>query len=235
MSQGIFTSHNPEIDIHQIKTEVADLCSLHIAPLCRYAASLTNKKDLIGDAIQETFLRYFILKAGGRKIGNPRRWLMSVLGKLIRKRCREEDRLILSNEWNIQDEPDITDPEKEKDTDTAYLNTLNSLSRHERECLWLSVQGYEYKDIASITRMRNAEVGRVLNRVLEHFRKAGLLTPHHQVVSDGPMDTYCMIAELRHFLAELQYRRRVKRRVYAYLACLGLLSAVAAAAAVLIK
>jgi len=57
----------------------------------------------------------------------------------------------------------------------AFQSALASLSRRERECLQLRLEGFGYDEIARILQIRPGTVGALLARCLKKLRKAGLL------------------------------------------------------------
>src|SRR5260370_10737212 len=70
----------------EIEGEVVTLHEQFAENLFRYAASISDDNDLAHDAVQETFLRYFVQRQYGRQIGNPRAWLYQVLRNYLRDR-----------------------------------------------------------------------------------------------------------------------------------------------------
>jgi DNA-binding CsgD family transcriptional regulator len=112
---------------------------------------------------------------------------------------------------------------------------MASLSNRERECLQLRVEGYVYEELAHIMQIRKGVVGALLSRALKNFRNSEALIEQRYNRSRDATDTYSLISQLRLALAETQYRRRIQHRIWAYVFALGLLTAAAALAAVLMK
>jgi DNA-directed RNA polymerase specialized sigma24 family protein len=57
------------------EAEIVQLYAEHAANLKRHAANIVRCDDLAGDAVQETFMRYFAERSFGRAIAHPRAWL----------------------------------------------------------------------------------------------------------------------------------------------------------------
>ena len=58
----------------ELESEVAAAYQQHAAGLLRYAGSLASNHEEARDAVQETFLRFFVERNYGRAIANPRAW-----------------------------------------------------------------------------------------------------------------------------------------------------------------
>ena len=142
----------------------------YAAELLRYAASLTRSADLARDAVQETFLRYFIERRYGRAIENPRAWLHQVL----RNHCFHLLKTAAMNreaEGNIEDVADQRpDPEralrhKEMDRDVAA-----ALTGRELDCFRLRAGGLGYAEIGEFMGVRAGTVGALLARAQKKLR-----------------------------------------------------------------
>jgi RNA polymerase sigma factor (sigma-70 family) len=225
---------NSDINQEQIEAEVLELCRQHMAPLTRYAASLTKQKSIIHKAMQDTFLRYFFTRMGGGRVENPRAWLARVLRNDILDRCRKSKLMLPLADTGIS----IRLPQEEElveSQDKAFRRAMASLSYRERECLQLRVEGYVYEELAHIMQIRKGVVGALLSRALRNFRNSEALAEQPYNRSRDTTDTFSLISQLRLALAETQYRRRIQHRIWAYVFTLGLLTAAAALAAVLMK
>lgn len=218
----------------KIEAEVMELCRRHMAPLFRYAASLTKQKSIIHKAMQDAFLRYFFTRIGGGRVENPRAWLARVLRNDIIDRCRKSRLMLPLTESGsglcIPQEEELIEVQ-----DKAFRRAMASLSHRERECLQLRVEGYVYEELASIMQIRKSIVGDLLSRALRNFRNSEAIKEQRFYWSRDTTDTYNLISQLRLALAETQYRKRIQHRIWAYVFTLGLLTAAAALAAVLMK
>ncbi len=231
MPRDKITNHNIRVGQAIIEAEVIELCGEHAASLCRYAASLTKRKTIIQEAMQKAFLHYFAAKMNGKHMDNPRTWLTCALRNCIMNCIRKSHLAVASG---TEDSPAELQDTADGPND-VFERTLVALSAHERECLWLRIEGYMYDEIAQIMQIKKNAVGSLLARALRHFRKAGECALQRRNTGVDSVETYDVIAHLRFTWADTQYRKRVKNRVWAYLFGLGLLTAATALAAVLMK
>ena len=67
----------------KIDQEVIDHYAHHGPSLLRYAIAIAGDGGHAQDALQETFLRYFVARSEDRQIANPKAWLFRVLRNYI--------------------------------------------------------------------------------------------------------------------------------------------------------
>jgi len=162
------------LDLHaQLETEVVALYELHAAGLARHAAALAHSDDLAGDAVQETFLRYFVERSYGRAIEYPRAWLYQVLRNYVFDRLTSAS---ATRELGDQDLSGFTDPGGDPEIRAHRSEIADkiaaSLSVRERECLSLRSEGFSYIEIAGFMRLRTGTVGALLARAHQKIRNA---------------------------------------------------------------
>jgi DNA-directed RNA polymerase specialized sigma24 family protein len=216
-------------DAARLEAESLELCRRHLDALLRYATALTARTSAIEDAVEHAFVSYFAARMRGREVGAARIWLARAVRNQIRS-------LVGAGEDPGGLPPDAQ-PERGS-TDTRhrlFRRTLASLPRCQRECVRLRIEGYACAEIASILRIRKGKVGALIFRGFRHFHESGVLAPMPPTWRGGFRDTFLLIAHLRYLWEESRYRRRVQKRVYAYLLLLGLATAAAAVAAVLMQ
>jgi len=63
----------------QLEQELVRLHREYASELSRFAASFSQDDDVVCEAIQNAFLRYFIERRYGRQIDNARSWLYHLL------------------------------------------------------------------------------------------------------------------------------------------------------------
>ena len=225
---------NPKIDHAQIEAEVMELCHQHIASLSRYAASLTKQRSVIHGSMREVFQRYFFTRMGGGNVDNPRVWLARALRDCVIARLRKAS-MMLDLDSGSHAATFRRKEEAADDQDRAFRLALASLSERERECLQLRIEGFVFSELAHIMQIRRGTVGSLLSRALTNFREAEAMErrPHDERRNNA--DTYNLISQMRLALAETQYQRRIQRRIWTYVFALGLLTAAAALATVLMK
>jgi RNA polymerase sigma-70 factor (ECF subfamily) len=140
--------------------------------LIRYASSISHNVDLAAEAVQETFLRYFLHRQQGETIANARAWLFKVLRNLmidaVRKRSGsthvpiEDASELQCSDSNALEALEFADL-------TARLTKL--LSPRELECVQLRAEGLKYEEIASALEVSVASVRTALARAMEKLRR----------------------------------------------------------------
>ncbi len=149
----------------------------HASELTRYAVGLAHSDDLAADAVQETFLRYFVERSYGRVIENPRAWLYQVLRHYLFERMNSPSS---TREVGRDDLSDMSDPghgpEDLVRRSEIAREIAASLSNRERECLELRSEGFSYGEIADILGIRIGTVGALLARAHQKVRSAAIRT-----------------------------------------------------------
>ena len=150
----------------ELQQEVADLYKLHAGELLRFAESLTRQGGLAHDAVQETFLRYFIERRYGRHIEKPRTWLYTVMRNYLQRRMGSPEERFSAQSGNVDSlASDDSDPEALVLRAEAARNIVAGLSNRERQCLDLRLDGLGYAEIAETLGVRPGTVGALLARV----------------------------------------------------------------------
>lgn len=158
----------PGPSLQDLEAQAVQLYRAQSAGLYRYAVALTRDRALAEDAIQETFLRYFVTCKEGRTIANPRAWLYHVLHNLLM-----DDRKRLGIRASTGLEAVVThadrrhDPEERLHGEELSLELRESLSGREMECLQLRIEGLGYREIADVLKIRPGTVGALLARALK--------------------------------------------------------------------
>lgn len=138
--------------------------------LTAYAFRLTSNVGLAQDAVQETFLRFFLVRMQGEIIRNPSAWLHRVAHNYICETVRSsavQACVTLDEEalGRMQVAPEIGNVEWEQ----AFRNLL---APREFECLQLRSEGFDYTEIADAMSIRPGTVGALLHRVGQKMRLA---------------------------------------------------------------
>lgn len=135
-----------------------------------YAFRLTSNVGLAQDAVQETFLRFFLVRMQGETIRNPSAWLHRVAHNYICETVRSSavqacvslDEKALGR---MQVAPETGNVEWEQ--------TFRSLlAPREFECLRLRSEGLDYIEIADAMSIQSGTVGSLLHRVGRKLRVA---------------------------------------------------------------
>jgi RNA polymerase sigma-70 factor (ECF subfamily) len=143
----------------------------HAASLLRYAETLTRRRDMCRDAVQEVFLRYFAERRYGIHVDNPRAWLYRVLHNHLLDRV---GRAALKYEVSAQGAEDVPDGQADaqmqlEQTETAK-EIASRLSPRELDCLRLRAEGFSYQEIAQVLGVRLGTVGALMPRVYSKLR-----------------------------------------------------------------
>jgi RNA polymerase sigma-70 factor, ECF subfamily len=136
--------------------------------LTSYARRLTPDVGLAQDAVQETFLRFFLVRMQGETIRNPSAWLHRVAHNYICESVRSSAvRACVSLDeealGKAQVAPEIAGFEWEE----VFKNLL---APREFECLRLRTEGLDYREIAQAMSIRPGTVGALLHRVGRKIR-----------------------------------------------------------------
>ena len=156
----------------ELEAEIVQLYSDHAANLKRHAAGIVRCDDLAGDAVQETFMRYFAERSYGRAIDHPRAWLYQVLRHYLFDRMAGNP----AAEPRGDSLEGIADPGSDPEARVRHSEMAGviaaSLSIRERECLGLRSEGFSYLEIAGIMGLKIGTVGALLVRAHNKIRSA---------------------------------------------------------------
>lgn len=156
----------------ELNTEVAALYGEYASELIRYAVSMLRSPEAAGDAVQETFLRYFVERSYGRLVDNPRAWLYRVLRNHILDRLDAASVRREVAPGNAFDMPDRGDgPEAQVWHGQMARRLVSALSPRETECLRLRADGSSYEEIAETLGVQCGTVSALLTRVYKKLRE----------------------------------------------------------------
>lgn len=136
--------------------------------LVSYARRLTSDAALAQDAVQETFLRFFLVRLQGETIRNPSAWLHRVAHNYI---C-ETVRCSVVRACISLDEEALEKAQMAPETaNVEWEQTFRSLlAPRELECLRLRTEGLDYAEIAAAMSIRPGTVGVLLHRAGQKIR-----------------------------------------------------------------
>ena len=100
-----------------IEAEVVGLYEAHAAGLFAYAQNLSTDRELSRDAVQETFLRYHVVRTRGEVIRDPRPWLFRVLRNFMVDQARDH-----TSKETTSLEAALALPDQRQDVETTYRN-----------------------------------------------------------------------------------------------------------------
>jgi len=155
-----------------LESEAVRLYRANSAGLFRYALTMTRDRQLAEDAIQESFLRYFLACQEGRIILHAKAWLYQVLRNLVLDdRKRPGFRACIGLEAALGRADASQDPEASLQRDELSDSLHRALSPREMECLQLRVEGLAYEEIARVLGIQPGTVGALLARALKKTQR----------------------------------------------------------------
>jgi RNA polymerase sigma-70 factor (ECF subfamily) len=154
--------------VQQVRQETLQAYREYAEALERHARRLTRDSALAQDAVQETFLRFFLSRMQGEEIRHPSAWLHRVAHNYICETARSAAvRAVVA-----------LDAEAEAALSTEPENFVGEwgeaarrvLAPREWECVQLRVEGFDYTEIAAEMAIRPGTVGTLLHRAAEKLR-----------------------------------------------------------------
>lgn len=160
------------MDAQRAREETIQAYQLHSGVLLAYAHRLTRDDALAQDAVQETFLRFFLALVQGESIQNTRAWLHRVAHNYICETLRSATvRTAVSledaGEDRLRDERNTPGSDRAGDWIEAARQLL---APREWQCVQLRAEGFDYTEIATELAIRPGTVGSLLHRATEKLR-----------------------------------------------------------------
>ena len=138
--------------------------------LTSYARRLTSDVGLAQDAVQETFLRFFLVRMQGETIRNSSAWLHRVAHNYICETVRSSAvQACVSLDEEALGKAQVLPETASVEWEDTFRNLL---APREFECLRLRTEGLDYIEIADAMSIRPGTVGAVLHRVGQKMRLA---------------------------------------------------------------
>ena len=138
--------------------------------LTSYARRLTSDEGLAQDAVQESFLRFFLARMQGETIRNSSAWLHRVAHNYICEKVRSSAvQAVVSLDEEALGKAQVAPQTGDVEWEQAFKNLL---APREFECLRLRTEGLDYTEIAAAMSIRPGTVGALLHRVGRKMRLA---------------------------------------------------------------
>jgi RNA polymerase sigma factor (sigma-70 family) len=157
-----------------LEEELAELYRKHSTALLRYGSLFAPANEAARDAVQETFLRYFLERRSGRAIANPAGWLYVVMRNYLLGRLKRDSQ---AHEVADTDLEHLPAPQRDPEAMVAHSEFTHRLAGlltvREMECVTLRAGGLSYQEIADAMAVRPGTVGAVLARVQKKLRPEG--------------------------------------------------------------
>ena len=152
-----------------LRQETLEVYRHHSGALTSYARRLTSDPALAQDAVQETFLRFFLVRMQGEIIRNSSAWLHRVLHNYICETVRSS----AVQACVALDEETLGKAHAEPETgNIEWEDAFKAmLAPREFECLRLRTEGLDYVEIANAMSIRPGTVGALLHRVGQKMRQ----------------------------------------------------------------
>ena len=157
---------------HQLDQELSCLYRATANQLFRYAVLLTRDPSLAQDAVQETFLRYYVQRRRS-EIPEERAWLFRVLRNYVidqQKSVGAKKAVNLDAAYGYVDK--TQSPHRVFECSEAMQLVVGVLSPREYQCLQLRAEGFSYREIGGILAIESGTVGALLARGSEKIRRA---------------------------------------------------------------
>jgi RNA polymerase sigma-70 factor (ECF subfamily) len=156
-----------------IEHEIRGIYQQDAAGMLRYAMSLAGSRQAAQDAVQEAFLRFFIVRSGGQEIRHPKAWLFRVLRNHVLDQMKAGSR----NEIGLESLVNSPGPGRDPEAEYARFELLRralrtALSPRETECVRLRAEGLQYEEIAGVLSIQPGTVGALLARAHKKIRQA---------------------------------------------------------------
>ena len=157
------------MDAQSAREDTIRAYQMHAGVLLGYAHRLTRDEALAQDAVQETFLRFFLALMQGEGIQNARAWLYRVAHNYICETLRSATvRTAVSledaGEDRLRDERSMPGADRAADWFDAARQLL---APREWQCVQLRAEGFDYTEIATRLEIRPGTVGSLLHRASE--------------------------------------------------------------------
>jgi RNA polymerase sigma-70 factor, ECF subfamily len=172
MSAGIVWRAREEpvqpIDAESVRQETLEAYRVLAVPLGAYARRLTADTALAQDAVQETFLRFFLARMQGEDIRNLSAWLHRVMHNYI---CQCVRSSAVRSCVALEDAPPAALCAAPV---TAFAEWEEAVERllapRECQCLRLRTEGLDYTEIAARMDISPGTVGALLHRAVRKLR-----------------------------------------------------------------
>lgn len=153
-----------------LRQETLEVYRDHSGALTSYARRLTSDVGLAQDAVQETFLRYFLVRMQGDTIRNPSAWLHRVVHNFIVETVRSSAvQACVALDEGVLEKAQVQPETGSVEWEDAFRAML---APREFECLKLRTEGLDYVEIADAMSIRPGTVGALLHRVGQKMRVA---------------------------------------------------------------
>lgn len=140
----------------------------------RFVFRLTGNGDETGDIVQEAFLRLYNHLISGTNLENPKAWIFRTAANICFDNFRRngrykrilEEELIFSNHEKSTEEKLVEKEEKD-----LIRDGLMKLPERDKVVLLLFQDGFSYKDMAQVLKVKKGSIGKILSRAIDKLYK----------------------------------------------------------------
>jgi len=160
------------MDAQGAREKTIEAYQLHAGVLLAYTHRLTADEALAQDALQETFLRYFLALMQAEDIRNARAWLYRVAHNYVcetLRSARVRTAVPLEDAGEERRRDDRSMPGADRAAEWIEV-ARQLLAPREWQCVQLRAEGFDYTEIATVLAIRPGTVGSLLHRATEKLR-----------------------------------------------------------------
>ncbi len=139
-------------------------------PLARYAHRLVGDPETARDVVQDCFLR--LCKQRPAKVeDHVRQWLFTVCRNRSLDHLRKTGRMDLLEDREVITKTTPANQAEQREERDLVATSIKRLPHRQRELLHLKfIEGFSYRQIASITKLSVSNVGFILHTALKTLR-----------------------------------------------------------------
>lgn len=171
VTDGVVVSKRATPLAEQAQREVGALYEERAEEFLHYAMALAHDEELARDAVQESFMRYFVALCGGDKIVAPRAWIYRVMHNYLLDRIKEAN---CHHEYHVRQRLSYG-PNQDIEGECfrhEFLRLIRTaLTAREYDCFRLRTQGMRYEEIAATLNLASGTVGSMVHRAMRKLRK----------------------------------------------------------------
>lgn len=159
------------MDAERARQETVEAYEAYGSAVLGYALRLTHNDALAQDALQETYLRFFLALMHDEPIRNCRAWLHRVAHNYICDTVRAAaERTSVSLEEIGGDVVEDRGSQPAAQFVDWFQGLRQTLAPRELQCIELRAEGLDYTEIAAKLSLRPGTVGALLHRAAEKLR-----------------------------------------------------------------
>ena len=157
--------------VEDAQRKVADLYMERGEEFLRYASALSRDQDLVKDALQEAFMRYFVALCRSETVSSPRAWIYRVLHNYLIDQMKERRRERDSHPAHALVSRQDQQIERECFEHELIAQIRDELTTREYDCIRLRTQGLRYQEIAARLNLTSGSVGTLISRAIRKLRR----------------------------------------------------------------